>query len=342
MTGRTVLLDHLASGVYALSYRDAGGSTVPPYPQETQYALDLVVCECLHQGATPPAGVPELIRWCTDLSSPSWPFPPGEQCAGLALVDPVHRTRTRACAELAGLAAVAEELMAQALSDVPAGEAVERRRFLRSHVLVGPDTHRKLLMEDPPAAAVYKFVKDLYQPVPAEWVVRGKVALCECGLPARPGSPDDQLTAWCERETCPSGSQVEQRFSASKTLMLHPALRIFVALPAQAEDRLRSGLASAGLPVRSFGPAVERHEVRFPGSEPRTVQFYDRVVPTVLARDAAASGVDIAVVPDGFAMTASASRQAFADALPPGTHVTLMTESELLAGTKPTGRILDA
>jgi hypothetical protein len=332
MTNRTGLLDHVARGVHALACRDGSGPSVPPYPEDTQYALDLVVRECLHLGLTPPAGVPELIRWCANLG---WPFP-FEECAGLALVDPVHRTRTRACAELAGLATVADELVAGALSDVTAAEAVERRRFLRSHVLVGPDTHRELLMSDPSAASVFKFVKDLYQPISAEWIVRGRVALCECGLPARPGSPDDGFIEWCERETCSPGSRVVRRLSAGRALMLHPALRLFVALPARAEDRLRRVLVAGGL---SMEQAAGRHVVGLSGE---ILRYYDRIVPTALARDAVADQVDIAVVPDGSTMAGPACRRTFSDALPPGVQITLVTDAELLADVTSDRRTSDA
>ncbi len=319
MTGSLTLLDHVARGVQALS--EGAGSSIPPYPDETQYALDLVVQACLRSGYGPPAGVPELIRWCTDLAAPSWPFPPGVRYDGLALVDPVHRTRTRACAELVGLAAVAETL----------SDGAAARGFLRSHVLLGPDTQRELLMKDPKAASVLRFVKELYRPVPAEWTVRDRIALCECGLPARPDEPDYELVAWCERETCPPGTRVKQSLPAARARLLHPALRLFAALPAQGEDRLR----------RELG-VTDQDAVRFADGKARTFRYYDRVVAVALARDAMTDGVDIAVVPDGSALDGPTARRVFTAALPPGTEITLMSESELLEEATSTGRTPDA
>lgn len=326
----TTLLHHLARGMHALSGHDSAGPSVPPYPDDTQYALDLVVRECIDQKRTPPAGVPELVGWCTDLASEHWPYPLAH--TALALVHPLHRTRTRACAELAGVAATAAALMVEALSDLPEAEAAERFRFLRSHVLVGPGTQRELLMKDPKAASVFKFVKALYEPVPAAWVVRGRVALCECGLPARPDCLAGELITWCERETCQPGAWVEQRLSAGRAFLLHSALRLFVALPSTLDDRVRDGLMAIGLPVRTLDLATRRHEVRFPGRAPVSFRCYDRVIASALAVDATADRVDIEVIPDSSALATPVTRRAFADALPPGSSVTLATESELLSG----------
>ncbi|NBH06792.1 hypothetical protein [Amycolatopsis sp. SID8362] len=328
----TSLLDQLARGVAALSDHNSSGAPVPPYPRETQYALDLIVHECLRHGLTPPAGVPELIQWCTNLSGQQWPFPPAFRLDGLALVTSVQRTRTRACAELAGLANVADELLSDAVADAP--DSAARRQLLRSQVLVGPDTHRELLMRNPKAASAFRFVKDLYRPPSDEWVTHGKVALCGCGLPARLDSHDDRLTVWCERETCPPGA-VSQLLPAAKALLLHPALRLFLALPAQLEDRLRNGLNAAG-------QAGHRDEVRFSDGRARPFRCYDRVVPVALARDAVAGGVEIAVVPDDSAMADPDARWAFADALPTGTTIALMTEGELIAQAHPAERTPDA
>jgi hypothetical protein len=330
MMDATTLLHHLARGMHALSGRDSAGPSVPPYPDDTQYTLDLVVRECLDHERTPPAGVPELVEWCTDLASEHWPYPPAH--TGTALVDPVHRTRTRACAELAGVAATADALIVEALSDLPETEATERFRFLRSHVLVGPDTQRELLMKNPKAASVFKFVKPLYQPVPAAWVVRGRVALCECGLPARPDRLAGELVTWCERETCPPGARVEQRLPAGRAFLLHSALRLFAALPSTLDGRVRGGLVATGIPVRTLDLATRRHEVRFPGRAPVFFRCYDRIVASALAIDSTADRVDIAVIPDSSALATPVARRAFADALPPGSPVTLATESELLAG----------
>ncbi|MET8846978.1 hypothetical protein [Amycolatopsis sp. NPDC004625] len=332
MTDVTTLLHHVARGVNALSDRDSAGPSVPPYPDESQYALDLVVRDCLDHERTPPAGIPELIRWCTDLTAQHWPAPFGPAYGGLALVDPVHRTRTRACAELAGLAAVADEIMTETLADLSDGEAAERLRFLQSHVLVGPDTQRKLFMENPREAQVVKFVKPLYRPASAAWIVRGRVALCDCGLPARTDDLAGEDVRWCERETCPPGGRTAQRFPAARVLLLHPALRLFVTLPSTLDIRVLDGFTSTGVPVRTVDRPTQRREVCFPGKDPLTFRSYDRLVPSALALDATADGVDVAVIPDGSAMAAPAARQAFADNLPPGSRVVLATESELLAG----------
>jgi hypothetical protein len=330
MMDATNLLRHLARGIHALSGCDSAGPAVPPYPDETQYALDLVVRECLDHRRTPPAGVPELVQWATDLGSEQWPCLLAH--AGMALVDPIHRTRTRACAELAGVAATADALMVEALSDISEAEAAERSRFLRSHVLVGPDTQRELLMKNPKAASVFKFVKALYQPVPAAWVTRGRVTLCECGLPARPDLLTGELITWCERETCPPRASVEQRLLASRAFLLHSALRLFVALPSALDDRVRDGLVATGIPARTLNLATRCHEVQFPGIAPASFRCYDRVIASVLAIDATADQVDVAVIPDSSALATPAAHRAFAEALPPGSPVTLATESNLLAG----------
>ncbi|WP_026421862.1 hypothetical protein [Actinokineospora inagensis] len=327
------LIDIIARGVLALSLRNGSSSTIPPYPDETQYALDMVVLACLHEGGTtPPAGVPELIRWCTDLTSRAWSFLAMAEpsLAVPRLVHPEHRTQTRTCAELAGLAQVADDLLKGISVDVSPKEANERRRFVESQVLIGPETHRALLMRAPRLVLVLKSVRDLYLSVPEEWVVRGMTALCpSCGLLALPGFPDDRRMAWCESEVCPPGLRIDRSYPSATSLVLHPALRLFHSLPARSEERLSREPVLTKLGMRPVEHTGSRYRVDMPGGEERIFRVYDRVEPTLLARDAVADQVEVAVVPSGSRAVQPGFREAFADALPDGTQVDLVTDDVL-------------
>jgi len=79
--------------------------------------------------------------------------------------------------------------------------------------------------------------------------------------------------------------------------------------------------------------ATRRHEIRLPGRAPVSFRCYDRILVSALAIDSTADRVDIAVIADSSALATPVARRAFADALPPGSRVTLATESELLAST---------
>ncbi|GAB2974329.1 hypothetical protein GCM10027184_25140 [Saccharothrix stipae] len=328
------LLDTVAGGVLALSFRDNPSSSVPPYPDETQQALDHVVLRCLHKQITPPTGVPQLIRWCTDLTRREWSAlgMGGPPLAIPRLVDPIHRTRTRTCAELAGLSQVADELMATISADAAPSEVVERRWFVGSQILVDPRGHRELLMSNPRTAVIFKSVKDLYGPVPEEWVVRDMIALCpQCGLPALPGSSDDRFTMWCESEICPPNLRIERRYPAMSTLVLHPALRLFVSLSAKTEERIYGDFVLAKLGLRRLIRAGRcQGVVSYRGAE-LVLQVYDRAEPALLAYDAVADQVDLAVVSSGLLTVRPDFHRALMDALPNGARVNLVTDDSLVA-----------
>jgi len=106
-----------------------------------------------------------------------------------------------------------------------------------------------------------------------------------------------------------------------------------VALLSILDDRVRDGLAATGISVRTLDLATRRHEIRLPGRAPVSFRCYDRILVSALAIDSTADRVDIAVIADSSALATPVARRAFADALPPGSRVTLATESELLAST---------
>src|SRR5690349_431533 len=95
-----VIVSLLASGLIQAHQRVAyGAPLLLPYPPALQRGLDRLSLLAIRRGVCPPAGVPELLRWCHEPIG-SWPVAPvGEALAGEVLMD--LGIPTRACQEWA-------------------------------------------------------------------------------------------------------------------------------------------------------------------------------------------------------------------------------------------------
>ncbi|MFI6306737.1 hypothetical protein ACIBCH_33035 [Amycolatopsis thailandensis] len=328
-TDGTGLLTQIARGVVALSaHSDRGGATPPPYPHETQSALDQLVLWALRENRTPPAGVPDLVSWCTGRTLAQWA---AMGIGGIAeptqrLVHEVAQAPTRACMEITGQAEFADRLFATAVAELDAAGVARVRSFLQRNVVMSNSGHRDLMNLDPRLITVVKAVRHLYEPVPTRLISAGEIALCPtCRLPALSAELPEHGTIWCEAEVCPRDKPVTDSPKAADVLLLHWALRLFLALPGLVEQSCLERLRDAGTPLsqRTAGTYAGRLD----GTD-TVVRFYDRTCATHLAGQVVKDLVTIAVLPAntldyGF-------RRAFENSLPDDTEISLFSDEELV------------
>jgi hypothetical protein len=328
-TDATGLLTQIARGVVALSaHSDRGGPTPPPYPHETQSALDQLVLWALRENRTPPAGVPDLVSWCTGRSLAQWA---AMGIGGIAertqsLVHEVAQAPTRACMEITGQADFADRLFATAVAELDAAGVARVRSFLQRNVVMSNTGHRDLVNFDPRSIAVVKAVRHLYEPVPTRLISAGEIALCPtCRLPALSAELPEHGTIWCEAEVCPRDKPVADSPRAADVLLLHRALRLFLALPGLVEQSCLERLRDAGTPLS------QRTTSTYTGCLDRTdgvFRFYDRACAAHLAGQVVSDQVTVAVLP---AKTLDYRfRRAFEISLPDDTEISLLSDEELV------------
>ncbi|GAA1294389.1 hypothetical protein [Saccharothrix xinjiangensis] len=328
-TDATGLLTQIARGVVALSeHSDRGGSTPPPYPHETQSALDQLVLWALRENRIPPTGVPDLVYWCTGWTLARWA---AMGIGGITeptqrLVHGVARSPSRACMEITGQAEFADRLFATTVAELDAAGVARARSFLQRNVVMSNTGHRDLMNFDPRSIAVVKAVRHLYEPVPTRLISAGEIALCPtCRLPALAAELPEHGTIWCEAEVCPRDKPVTDSPRATDVILLHRALRLFLALPGLVEQSCLERLRDTGtlLSQRATGTytgLLDGTDVVF--------RFYDRTCATLLAGQVVRDQVTVAVLPantldHGF-------RRAFENSLPEDTEISLLSDEELV------------
>ncbi|WP_035793735.1 pPIWI_RE_Y domain-containing protein [Kitasatospora mediocidica] len=326
------LLAAVARGVYDLATSQPSAFRLP-YPPSIQLALDRVVLDALTRRVAAPHGVPELLSWCREREPQEWLVTPRAfLTAGARLIHPTAGEPTRTCAELASLGPhgvleqEAESLMAKlADSCGTAARFAQCRDFLIHRPVVLRFDPVEMLR--PSRAQAWRLVKDLYGPVPSHFPADGLVHRCSaCGLLAKAATADG---SWCEGGCAPDERKLEVSHQPGQTLVLPPALRLFVALPGRTEMEVRSrldaqsGLLSAGLGV---------HQIPGPQGVLRAYQVHDREQPVPAALRAAEVAARLGgelevVVPDGRAACPT-YRRAFDEALPVSAQVRLWSVSE--------------
>lgn len=285
------LLFALARAVMLLAEHAGLRSFFLPYISEAQCVLDRVVLHCLERGWTPPKSLPELVTWCVQrtLDDELFDSLPSLLTTGARLVDPVGLMPTRTCLELAaaGRTRGAEH---DALDMLAALERKcrsaywfgECRRFLARHPVVSqqdrlaPDWGR----------AVWKTVRELYEPIPEALVENQVLAVCgTCQLPGR--TPNGQRLSgpdtWCEGEWCPSGVRFRLMRSPNQCLILPRALRAFLVTPAPTEQETLDQLECIGADHHLMpGGGLGVYHVAGHGLRTCLVQVCDRRQPALL------------------------------------------------------------
>ncbi|MET8840369.1 hypothetical protein ABZW67_09765 [Streptomyces rubiginosohelvolus] len=288
----TALFAELARSVVALAAREQLRSFALPYPRSAQRVLDRMVLYCLDRGWAPPRSVPEVMAWCAEHTAggPLFQVPAEFLSPEARLIDPVGRLPSRICLELAshGPQGQVEQEAVDLLTDLAArcgsAERYSRcRRFLADRPVIGQrDPFSDGSHWNP---ALWKRVKDLYEPVP-EYLLSSRVlALCgTCGLPglsfgrraAGPGT-------WCESEHCPPGVHFRLIRDPGRTLLLRRSLRIFLCLPGPTEFAALAELSRAGIGHDLVPAALGAHFVHTLAAAPYLLRTYDRLEPALLA-----------------------------------------------------------
>lgn len=156
-----------------------------PYPPPLQRGLDLFTLHCLRAGTTPPAGVPELIRWCHEPLG-SWPTPlGGPEVAGDVLLH--LGVPTRSCHEWAVPATdvegelfendvIAEVRRACRFAGRPEAYVAFRHLVIDKPVLTDREFRNEV--DKPKLALLRDPIQRCYPFAPAECVVDGMVWCC--------------------------------------------------------------------------------------------------------------------------------------------------------------------
>ncbi|MFD5000583.1 pPIWI_RE_Y domain-containing protein [Streptomyces buecherae] len=348
--GQLPLFLEVAQAVAELSEHKSLRSFSLPYPPRAQRALDRMVLHCLALGQAPPRGVPELLAWCArrTVSDPVFGVPDTLVAPDARLVDPVGRMPTRTCLELAshGPDGVVEQ-RARNLLGVLEARCGSAERFLRCRSFLArhPVVHQHHRFQREWDKTGWTRVKNLYRPVPESMLSAGLLLRCSnCGLPAllRDGMEPwagplfSGSETWCESEECPHGTPLTLTRDPSHALVLDRSLRSLLALPYAVEQAALDELDHVAIAYEPLPGGISAYRLRDVASPARTLYFYDRLQPALLAARCAApealsAGPAFVVIPERLAHRAD-YRATFTAALPEELRerVTLTTPQGLL------------
>lgn len=298
-----VLLRDVATAVLQLAAVGDLDAFTLPYPSSAQRALDALVLQCLRNGATPPAGVPEMMRWARARPVRSWPLdqlPPDLFDSADRLIDEGSGEPAQFCHELAvrgfgdstgrqyDRLVIHEALRACRAMSSPESYTAFRRLLVTRPVLTEAewaDVSCDLFL-DP----VRFLVEEVYAPVPAGFRRDGSYLCClRCLTLLHPVSDSGW---WCERDQCrhrgpaPHGRKLVAA-DVGELRQLRKPLRLFVTGPGRAEIALESELRALGVTVEMW-PNFDSYDVRvtFPDGHVWAVDVKDWAHPAFLGRSA--------------------------------------------------------
>ncbi|GAA3357384.1 hypothetical protein GCM10017744_027780 [Streptomyces antimycoticus] len=298
-----VLLRDVATAIVHLAGVDRLDSFALPYPASAQRALDALVLQCLLNGARPPAGVPEMVRWGRARPLGSWPLdrlPLDLFARGDRLIDEDSGEPSQLCHELAveGYSSstgrqydrlvIQEALRACRTMASPESYTAFRRLLVTRPVLTEADWMEVStdLYLDP----VRFLIEEIYAPAPLGYRRGGSYLCCHrCLTLLHPVSDKDW---WCERDQCrhrgpaPHGRALAAT-EVGQLRQLRKPLRQFVTGPGQAEVTLEGELRAMGLTVEMW-PGFDAYDLRitFPDGHVWAVDVKDWAHPGLLGRSA--------------------------------------------------------
>ncbi|CAM5679942.1 MULTISPECIES: hypothetical protein [Streptomyces] len=300
-----VLLRDVATAVLHLAAVGDLDAFALPYPSSAQRALDALVLQCLRNGATPPAGVPEMMRWARARPLSSWPLdqlPPDLFDTADRLIDEGSGEPAQLCHELAvrgygdstgrqyDRLVIHEAMRACRAMSAPESYTAFRRLLVTRPVLTEEEWVEVScdLFLDP----VRFLVEEIYAPVPAGFRRDGSYMCCHRCLTLL--HPVSDTGWWCERDQCrhrgpaPHGRELVAA-QVGELRQLRKPLRLFVTGPGQAETSLESELRALGLTVEMW-PNFDSYDVRvtFPDGHVWAVDVKDWAHPAFLGRSATA------------------------------------------------------
>ncbi|MEU4108052.1 hypothetical protein [Streptomyces sp. NPDC027717] len=300
-----VLLRDVATAVLHLAAVDGLDAFALPYPATAQRAMDALVLQCLRNGARPPAGVPEMMRWARARPLGSWPLdrlPIELFDAGDRLIDRDSGEPSQLCHELAvrgygdstgrqyDRLVIHEALRACRAMSSPESYTAFRRLLVTRPVLAEADWAEVStdLFLDP----VRFLVEEIYAPVPLGFRRDGAYLCCHRCLTLL--HPVSDTEWWCERDQCrhrgpaPHGRMLVVA-EVGELRQLRKPLRQFVTGPGQAETSLETELRALGLTVEMW-PGFDAYDLRvtFADGHVWAVDVKDWAHPAFLGRAASA------------------------------------------------------
>jgi hypothetical protein len=294
------MLRMVASALVRLSQQQGPQDRV--YDPGVQSTYNQLVLLCLRKKRTPPASVPDMVRWAANLPIGQWPWTLPEDIDGAEtlLVDPDTRTPTQQCWEwrVAARDVAAEqvenELMLDAIAEsraanVPDSYTAFRRLLIRQPVLT--DAERVAVGDDLDLELLYEVIKRCYEPAPASYLRDGSYALCaRCGCLLVPLGRDRYACELdrCRRDQHPRvGKTIEAR-RGSRVYQLTRPMRMFITGPGLAEVELETALAERGLRPQMW-PNFDAYDLRItlPRGRIWAIDVKDRANPALLGRGAA-------------------------------------------------------
>ncbi|MFB6613177.1 hypothetical protein ACFCV9_02935 [Streptomyces sp. NPDC056367] len=298
-----VLLRDVATAVIRLDGATRLDSFKLPYPAEAQRALDTLVLRCLRDGARPPSGVPELVRWCRTRPLGNWPLdrlPGGLFATDDRLINAESGEPTQLCQELAvkehgdstgrqyDRMVIHEAMRACRDASSPESYAAFRRLLVTRPVLTEADWFD--ISTDLYLDPVGFLIEEVYAPVPVSYRRNG--AYLNCGRCLTLLTPLAEGGWWCERDQCRHrGTAPHGRLLLAADVgvlrQLRRPLRQFVTGPGQAETALEVELRSLGLAVEMW-PGFDAYDLRitFPDGHVWAVDVKDWAHPGLLGRAA--------------------------------------------------------
>jgi hypothetical protein len=299
ITTDELTLHLIASGLveFVTKYIEKGKPLKLPYPKSLQRGLDKLIVACLHQGTTPPQGIPDLLKWCRGKPIAEWPLKLSEDafCAGDRLLDEYTPTLTTICEDWACTSPNVEDELTErkffldVLSTCKNAEAPETyvafRRLLISHPVL---TELELQQHniDPNLVLLAEQMQVAYQEAPIAYCINGLFHCCSsCGNLLLQKKDGDLI---CENNHCrvtgkyKSGREIKE---TEGVRCLKRGIKRFIAVPGLAELRLEKKLQKLGLQVELW-PNFDSYDLRivFPNGEAWAVDVKDWANPFLLAR----------------------------------------------------------
>jgi hypothetical protein len=294
----------VASALVRLS-RQTGPQSGPEgsvYDATVQNTYNQIVLLCLRKGHTPPASVPEMVRWAMERPIGEWPWTlPDDFDGGAAfLVDAVTRTPTQQCWEWRVTARdvaaeqVENQLMGEAIAQCRAAHAPDsytafRRLLIRQPVLT--DAERAALADDLDLELLHDLIKRCYEPAPGSYLREGAYAVCaRCGCLLVPIGRDRYVCELdrCRREQHAKVGRMVPARRGGGMYQLNRAMRMFITGPGLAETDLETALTERGVRPEMW-PNFDAYDLRItlPRGQVWAVDVKDRANPALLGRDTA-------------------------------------------------------
>ncbi|MFF3497311.1 hypothetical protein ACFYWS_38965 [Streptomyces sp. NPDC002795] len=298
-----VLLRDVATAVARLEEVGRLDSFTLPYPAEAQRALNALVLECLRNGAQPPSGVPELMRWCRARPLGSWPLnrlPHRVFAAEDRLIDERSGEPTQLCHELAvkgrgdSTGRQYDRLVIRAAmracrdASSPESYTAFRRLLVTRPVLTEANWFE--LSTDLFLDPVRFLIEEIYAPVPVNHQRSGIYVCCRRCLTLLTPLADGGW--WCERDQCryqgaPPHGRALHAVDVGELRQLRRPLRQFVTGPGRAEVDLERQLRGLGLTVEMW-PGFDAYDLRvtFPDGHVWAIDVKDWAHPALLGQAA--------------------------------------------------------